>query len=362
MGYGLLTSNGQLWLKQRRLIQPAFHKQKLEKLIEIISSTVKEELLKIKTNEFIDVYPIMNELAFNVVAKSLFSFSSDKETLRRLQFIIAELQDFIVKELRQPHKRWWLNLTGQVKKKLKLSKESRQLILNIINKRRESNETHDDLLDMLLAVTYEDDGSVMSDEQLIDEILILFVAGHETTANALTFATYLLANNTQYIAQIREESKEIQDTSLSIGSLAQLPVAKAVVDETMRLYPPAWITDRVAVEDDDLGKYQIEKGAIIGISFYEIHRDPRHWNNPNDFFPERFVGEEAKKHSKYYYPFGAGPRMCIGNNFAIYEMLLTLVNLLNNFDLESSDEEMYINPLVTLRPVNAKVKFKKLYE
>lgn len=348
VGFGLLTANGDLWLKQRRLIQPAFHKRKLECLIQIMENAIDEELSKVKTDTIVDVYSMMNELAFNVVAKSLFSFTSDKQTLNRLQQIIANLQVFIVKELRQPHKRWWLNLSGQVKDHLKLAKESRAIILKIIQQRKASSQSYDDLLDMLLAATYED-GTQISDEQLIDEILILFVAGHETTANALTFMVHLLGKHPEQITKLLDEYLNVQE-NISIESLSELPYTKAIIDETLRLYPPAWITDRVAVEDDELEQYKIEKGAIIGISFYEIHRSPKHWLAPNAFNPNRFLGNQAKLHKEYYYPFGAGPRMCIGNNFAMYEMLITISKLYAKFKVVLQNTNLRVNPLITLKP------------
>jgi cytochrome P450 len=358
VGFGLLTSNGDLWLKQRRLIQPAFHKKKLEKLVQIIANSIHEEFQKIPENRFVDVYAVMNELAFNVVAKSLFSFSSDKATLARLQHIIAELQLFIVKELRQPHKRWWFSISGQVRQKLMLSKESRAILLEVITKRKAAKAVHDDLLDMLLKATYEDDGSHMADEQLIDEILILFVAGHETTANALTFATHFLANDKQQVEEVLKETQDV-NTAWDIERLMQLPYTKAVVEETMRLYPPAWITDRVAMEDDDLGPYQIEKGAILGVSFYEMHRDPRYWKAPEKFDPSRFLGEQAKTHKGHYYPFGAGPRMCVGNNFAMYEMIIAIHDMVRSYRLEAATNAVKVNPLITLKPIDVLVKFSK---
>ena len=195
VGKGLLTSSGDYWLKQRRLIQPAFHREKLQKLVAIMDGTIEKQLENIQLNKVIDSYPIMNELAFHVVAKSLFNYSSDDNTMHRLQEIIETLQDFIIREIRQPHKKWWYQVTGLVKKHMELVKESRDIINKVIDERRVSEKEHDDLLDMLLKAKYEDDGTSMTNEQLIDEILIFFVAGHETTANALTFTIHLIARN-----------------------------------------------------------------------------------------------------------------------------------------------------------------------
>ena len=360
VGFGLLTSNGELWLKQRRLIQPAFHKKKLASLLKIMEQSIKQELKKIPNGTSVDVYQLMNELAFNVVAESLFSFTSDKNTLNRLQHIIAELQRFIVKELRQPHMRWWMHLSGAIDKHLVLAKESRAIILDIILERKASKAHYDDLLDMLLNATYQD-GSSISDEQLIDEILILFVAGHETTANALTFAVHLLGKNPEHVYRIIQEASALAN-GYTLTSLASLTYTRAVVDETLRLYPPAWITDRVAITDDQVAGFSIEKGTIVGISFYELHRSEKHWEAPTEFNPTRFLGEQAKTHKAYYYPFGAGPRMCIGNNFAIFEMIMTLAELYKHYRVTPEKTQLKVNPLITLKPEGVKAIFHKINE
>jgi cytochrome P450 len=195
VGKGLLTSSGDYWLKQRRLIQPAFHKEKLQKLVAIMEGEIGKQLQTIQEDKKVDLYPIMNQLAFHVVAKSLFNYSSDDNTMHRLQEIIEKLQDFIIREIRQPHKKWWYKLSGLTTKHMVLVQESQKIINKVIDERRVSEKEHDDLLDMLLKAKYEEDGTSMTNEQLIDEILIFFVAGHETTANALTFTFHLIAKS-----------------------------------------------------------------------------------------------------------------------------------------------------------------------
>ena len=133
----------------------------------------------------------------------------------------------------------------------------------------------------------------------------------------------------------------------------------AVLNEAMRLYPPAWITDRQNVEDDTLANYDIKKGTLIGVSFYELHRNPKYWENPNEFDPERFLGEQKKISMQYFYPFGAGPRMCIGAGFAIYEMCLTIAHIVKKYEIKSSSKEVKFNPLITLKPVDVEVLFFK---
>ena len=360
LGNGLLTSNGDYWLKQRRLIQPAFHKQKMEQLVGLMQQTIKGELSQIQQEKEKDIFPIMNQLAFNVVAKSLFNVSASEETLLRLQFIIQRVQEFLVKEVRLPHKGWWFKLSGQTSKHLNLSQESRDILLGIIEDRKQSQEHHNDLLDMLLATRYEDTGEPMTDKQLIDEITILFVAGHETTASALTFTTWLLAKHPENQHKVLQEVLEVEaQTQDPIQQIGLLTYTKAVIDESMRLYPPAWITDRENLEDDTVAGFHIRKDTLIGVSFYELHRHPDYWERPNEFDPERFLGEEKKKAAGIYYPFGAGPRLCIGLGFAIYEMVLAAAFTVKNYELSSQQTEMKLNPMITLKPVDVKVNFTK---
>lgn len=360
IGNGLLTSNGSYWLKQRRLIQPAFHKEKLQKLIVIMEKAIQKEVEAFPLNRYVDAYSILNQLAFKVVAKSLFSYSVDEDVMLRLQEIIESIQHFIVKELRQPHKNIWYTISGQIRKHLKLANESKALINAIIEERRTSNEIHDDLLDMLLNATYEDDGSKMTNEQLIDEILILFVAGHETTANALTFTLQLLATHPEKCTIAKKESDEVPNSDNAMEKIAKLSYTKNCIEETMRLYPPAWITDRVALEDDSFASYRIKKGTIIGISFYELHRNKAYWEFPDDFIPERFSAAQRKDTSGYYFPFGAGPRLCIGNSFAIYEMVLSIYEILKRYTIAAEKDTIEINPLITLKPIDVKLKFEPI--
>ncbi len=357
VGYGLLTSSGDYWLQQRRLIQPAFHKEKIQNLVGIINTAIREQVESITPNGFVELYPIMNELAFEVVAKSLFNFSAEKNALKRLQFIIEKLQLFIVKELRLPYKKLWYALNGEIRYHMKLVKESRSIINTIIEQRQSSNEEHDDLLDMLLAAQYED-GTRMTNDQLIDEILILFVAGHETTANALTFVLKLLAQNKDALTKAVTEINEAEAKNLTpLKELSQLDYTKCCIEESLRLYPPAWITDRVNMQDDLIDRYHLKKGTIIGASIYEIHRNENYWDSPELFKPSRFFEKNRKKILPYYMPFGAGPRLCIGNNFAMYEMILTVSAILKKFQIETDNAPIKVNPLITLKPVDVTLKF-----
>ncbi len=358
LGKGLLTVDGEFWLKQRRLIQPAFHKQKMNQLVENMKLTIIAELEAIVKDEKVDLFPVMSELAFNVVAKSLFQFSITEEKLDGIKYIIEAVQNFLIKEIRLPHKAWWFSVSGQVKKHLQLAEENNKIIRGIIEERVSSKNEVNDLLNMLLETRYEDTGEGMSIEQLIDEIKILFIAGHETTANALTFTLYLLGNHPDVQQRIFEEVLNAEsETENIVEQLQKMPYINAVLNESMRLYPPAWITDRQNVEDDALVTFNIKKDTLIGVSFYELHRNPKYWKNPDHFDPNRFLGEQKKHSMQYFYPFGAGPRMCIGAGFAIYEMCLAISYIVKKYKIVSMGNTINFNPLITLKPVGLEVVF-----
>lgn len=358
LGKGLLTVDGEFWLKQRRLIQPAFHKQKMNQLVDNMKLTIVSELKEIVTDKKVDLFPMMSEVAFNVVAKSLFQFSIEEEKLNRIKYIIEAVQNFLIKEIRLPHKAWWFSISGQVKKHLQLAEENDEIIRGIIEERVASQNEVNDLLNMLLETRYEDTGEGMSVEQLIDEIKILFIAGHETTANALTFTLQLLGSHLDVQQKVFEEILKVESESEDVvEQLQKMTYINAVLNESMRLYPPAWITDRQNVDDDVLGKFTIKKDTLIGVSFYELHRNPKYWENPDQFDPNRFLGEQKKHSMQYFYPFGAGPRMCIGAGFAIYEMCLAISYIIKKYKVVSVQNTVNFNPLITLKPVGVEVVF-----
>lgn len=360
LGKGLLTSEGKLWKKQRKLIQPAFHKKHLENLMVTIKSTIVSELSTIKTNTNIDVLPLFSNLAFKVVVKSLFSDAATDNEIKILQDVTEENQLMLVKELRQPYLKWYFKSFGIIKKHLKRSNESRAILQAIIERRQKATTKQYDLLDMLLEARY-DDGTSMSMEQLIDEILVLFVAGHETTANSLSFTLQLLAQHPEWQQKVRSQYQEIllKDNSDVISVVMQSQFAKQVIEESLRLYPPAYFMDRVNIEDDEFDGYYFKKGSSFLFSILEIHKHKQLWEQPDCFNPDRFSPEKAKTYSSYYFPFGAGPRKCIGNNFAMFEMIIAVSEILLRFNIKPVKDTIEINPLITLKPKNAILRFEK---
>ncbi|MGC1242700.1 MAG: cytochrome P450 [Chryseosolibacter sp.] len=346
LGKGLLTSNGEYWLKQRRLIQPGFHPEKIHALYGIIKRTVDQSISDFPTGDNVDVYPLMNNLAFEIVINTLFNVKVPPGTRNELSRFITDTQDFVIKDIRQPHKSWWFTLSGEVKKNLEKAGGARQIIRSIIRTRKESGQKFDDLLDMLLDARYEDTGLPMEETQVIDEILILLIAGHETTANALSWTLYLLANHPGILHKLRTATQH-----LGVDETVSHDYLNAVIRESMRLYPPAWISDRVALHDDAFGQFTFPKDTIVILFYYGLHRDERYWENPTAFMPDRFLKDKGmKEKTKIYFPFGAGPRLCIGNNFAMAEMTLFLQAMIRRFDILPTRTVPGLKPLVTLRP------------
>jgi len=358
VGEGLLTSEGEHWKKQRKLIQPAFHKKQLANLLDAIKAAICAEFEKIETGKEIDIFPIFNDLAFQTVVKSLFSSAANQQEINRLQYITEETQKMLVRELRQPYLGWWFSLSGKIDSYVQLTNEAREILRKIVHERRDSKQRFDDLLDMLLDAKY-DDGNFMDEEQLIDEILILFTAGHETTSNSLTFTAQLLAFHPEWQEKIFTEVAEVKKESKDLMHLVtNAPSTQMVLEESMRLYPPAYFIDRVNLEEFEFeGKY-FEPGSNLLFSLHEVHRHPNLWKDPDAFKPERFA-EGGRRYSSQYFPFGAGPRKCIGNNFAMFEMIIAVAELVNDYKLAPVNNEIGIKPLITLKPDNAILNFTK---
>ena len=305
-----------------------------------------------------DMYPIFNDLAFQTVVKSLFSSAASTEDMNRLQYITEAAQKMLVRELRQPYLGWWFKAGGIIEKHLVLTREARQILKKIVKIRRDSEQKYDDLLDMLLDARYED-GDFMDEEQLIDEILILFIAGHETTSNALTFTFQLLAKHPEWQEKIYQEIIDNSgDTEDLMRTVTTSKVCQQVIEESMRLYPPVYFIDRVNIQEDEFNSLIFKKGSNLLFSIYEIHRHPNLWEQPNAFLPERFE-EGSRKFSSQYFPFGAGPRKCIGNNFAMFEMIIAVTELIKNYTVTPEFESIGITPLIALKPKNAFLRFEE---
>ncbi len=354
IGNGLLTSDGPYWLKQRRLIQPGFHRERLVKLFEIM----KEETLlffsnKKKYEQPVSLNQLMMQLTFKVVSKSLFSEGITDQELDRIGFVIKELQEYITQQARQPYLNTWLKITGKKKYYRQLLEEADAIMFRTFEERKASQASYDDLLQMLMDIRYEDTEEGMTKQQLRDEAVILFVAGHETSANALTWAFHLLTQHPQIAKKLKAEVEEVLgDRPIEFNDLAKLTYTRQVIDETMRLYPPAWVIDRKALQDDAINGYHIPANSNVFLYIYGVHHDAKWWADPETFDPDRFEKTKVKERKKFtYFPFGGGPRLCIGFQFALMEMQIILAEAFRTFDIETLvKEEVELKPMVTLGP------------
>ncbi|WP_375180991.1 cytochrome P450 [Chryseobacterium sp.] len=357
LGKGLLTNNGKDWLKQRRLIQPGFSKAKIAELISIMNEEINKAFTPFPDEPEIDLHDFFHTLTFNIVAKTLFSSDIDEESVKELGKIITEVQEVFAKEVRIPFYSQFLKSIGVIDKMIKKSTEAKNIIQGVLDKRRNSKEEKNDLLDMLIQARYEDTQLPMSDVQLIDEMLILFIAGHETTANALSFIFFEISQNPESEQKLKAEIVAEGENAFGTESLMKKSYTTNIIKEAMRLHSPAWAIDRQALEDDNFKNYSWQKGTFIILYISGLHRNPEYWNSPNSFIPERFDDENAKNFA--YYPFGAGPRLCIGEHFAMMEMALIVRRFYKSYTFRSYHKELQKKALVTLRTVSLKGKIIK---
>jgi cytochrome P450 len=344
MGNGILFTNGEFWLRQRRMIQPAFHREKLQGLNHIITTAIDDSLTNFPVGEAVDICPTMHAMALNILIRSLFNIPLPAETVDEIMQLFEDIQQFLMDDATGVSRLFYF-VTRKDKIVRKKSVRLREIIRGIVRQRREKQEENSDLLGMLMNSTYEDTGERMCEDQIVDEILILIFAGHETTANTLSWLLYLLASNELVLQKLT--------TSLSATSPDGVLVneyLRATINEGMRLYPAAWMTERVAIEDDKSGEYYFPKGTIIISYLFGLHRDQRFWKNASAFRPERFIDDPGLTRSKHYYPFGAGPRMCVGNNFAMVEMSFFLFSLFKQFQLQPTGLIPEMKARITLKP------------
>ncbi len=355
LGEGLLTSEGDFWLRQRRLSQPAFHKEKISHFTAKMVHFTNEMVQNWKTKKgFFDIHSEMMHLALQIVSSTLLSYelkTEVHEVENALEIAINESYHRIQALINYP---LWLPVPRNLK--YAKSRESLDKVVNsIIEERRNSKKEYHDLLDMLMNVRDLDTGEGMSDKQLRDEVMTIFLAGHETTANALTWAFYLLSENPEVEKKFFEEIDGVLGNRLpTFDDLKNLTYITEIIHESLRLYPPAWIIGRTALADDEIKGYEINKGDNIMVSPYQMHRSHLYWENPDKFIPERFSAEKMKEMHKFvYFPFGGGPRFCIGNNFALLEMQIILAMVGQQFKLKHrTGHQVELDPVITLRPKN----------
>ncbi|BDS11264.1 cytochrome P450 [Aureispira anguillae] len=355
LGNGLLTSEGDFWKKQRRIAQPAFYRDSMKLLLDTMIASTQATIQTWKSKKQVQLTDEMHFLTLDIVTKCLFGTTLESD-YSKIQESITIGNEYLAEKIMKPFTPpIWLP-TAKTKRYKKSRKYSSDVILDIIKKREKDSTEHHDLLSMLMNAQDQDTGEKMSPQQLKDESMTIFVAGHETTANALSWTFYLLVQHPDKLQLLLDEIETVlQGEVPNFQSLKELSYTQMVIEEAMRIYPPAWSIGRKVAQDTTLDGYPLKKDIRLILDVYTLHRHPDYWENPNNFEPERFSPERKKQRHKYaYIPFGAGQRMCIGNNFALMEMKVVLVLLLQHFELKLAKNapEVVPEPLITLRPKN----------
>lgn len=352
LGNGLLITDGEFWQQQHKLIQPALHTQRIQSYADIMLEHTLRRLEAWEHAQELEISEQMSSLTLGIVAKALFD-AEVHDVAYRVAEIVAEGQASIDRRFNRfidPPE--WLPLPENRRRRRRIQAMD-SIIMPIIERRRASGQDRGDLLDMLLSAQDEESGIGMSDRQVRDEAVTLFLAGHETTAMALTWTWYQLAQQPQVVERLEAElDRQLGGRPPTSEDLKRLPYVRAVLDESMRLYPPGWVISREVVRPVEIGGYALRPGQVLFISPYALHRDPNHWEEPERFDPDRFLGDRREAIPRYaYLPFGGGPRVCIGNNFALMEGQLILATVAQRFRLRLvPDQQVEPEALVTLRP------------
>lgn len=353
LGDGLLTNEGAAHLRQRKLVQPAFYHDRLrmygEMMVELTARHMELWRKRRLDQGDFDMRGEMVALTQAIVAKTLYSadLGAESEPLTRA---ISDLFGFF-RLLRLPGGRNIRKLPFAGKRLVQAEKKLKSLMYELIAERRASQADGGDLLSMLLLKDADGDG--MSDTQIRDEMLTLFIAGHETTANALTWTWKLLAQNSEAERQFHHELDQVlSGRPPGFDDLERLPYTRAVLAESMRLYPPAWLVSRQALGAFHLGPYEFATGTVCMMCQWIVHRHPAFWREPERFLPERWLTAEGNRPKLAYFPFGAGPRVCIGERFAWMEGVLVLAAIGSRwqFRMRNPSAEPGLQPTVTLRP------------
>jgi len=360
LGEGLVTSDGALWLRQRRLIQPAFHHSSIAAfaslMVERTRALLKDWDGPARFRRPVNVYHEMRRLSLDVVTRALFGVNVHEEA-RMVGHTFAILSEALAENLYSPLFFLFLHPVLPTPSNRRARAALRTLdgiVGSIIARRRAQGSTADDLLSLLLhARDEETDGAGMDDRQIRDEVMTVLLAGHETAAATLSWTWYLLDRHRDVADRLRSEILTVLgDRDPTVEDLPQLEGATRVIEEAMRLYPPAWIITRVAKEEDEIGGYRVAPRTVVTLSPYLTHRSKEVWPEPERFDPDRFTAERSAERPRFaYFPFAGGPRQCIGSEFALTEATLVLATILRRYRLElASQREVVPQPLTTLRP------------
>jgi cytochrome P450 len=351
LGDGLLTSEGDLHRRQRRLINPVFHHDRVAGYGEAMAAHAEARASLWREGQVLDVHREMMALTLAIVGKTLFGAEVGEEAARRVGVALSGALDTFNRFF-LPFQRVLDRLPLPSNRRLAEARRTvDEVVYGMIRERRGSGD-RGDLLALLMAAE-EEGGGTMTDGQVRDEAVTLFLAGHETTANALAWTWYLLSQHPEAEARVHAEvDRVVGDALPTVADLAALEYTGRVVAEALRLYPPSWAIGRRAVEDHQVGGYPVPAGSLCILSPYVVHHDPRWFPDPWGFDPDRWTPEAVARRPRHaYFPFGAGPRMCIGEEFAWMEMKLVVATLARRWRLRlAPGARVALRPQITLRP------------
>ncbi len=355
LGNGLITNMDHTgWRKQRTLLQPPFHRESLQKMCTIVADSTEQLLKKWKTKEGtqINFTQEMAQLTIDIVCRTLFTSNVTDEQINMVWKNLNYMNELGSKMAMNPmHIPYKYPLPRYIKARKSIAQLD-NMIYGIIHTRKKETNPPRDLLQLLIEAKYED-GTSMTDEQIRDEVMTVFLAGHETTVNALSWTWYLLKHNPQAEQKLHEESKPFAAKHPGFADLPALKYGSCVMNESMRLFPPVPAIGRAANEDEEVNGYFIKANTIMLVNIAGLHHHPAHWQNPFLFNPERFQNFDMKGENRFIFmPFGAGPHICIGNNFAMMEMQLINAIFLARVQMELISKTIEPEPLITLKPAD----------
>ena len=357
LGEGLFISEDELWTRQRKLVQPSFHRQRVEAMGTTMISVIQDHVRMwdgfARTGEEFSLSLDMSYLALEVALRTMFGNSLPREEANAISEALHVANEITAKRLWEMTRLSEFLPTRETRAYNGAAQTLDRIVSRIITERRRSNTRQDDLLGVLIDARDADTDEAMSDKQLRDEVLTLLLSGHETTAVALSWAFLLLAQNPAVLERLRDEADTVLAGRDPVSEdVRALEYTKRVVQEVARLKPPIWWVARTAISDDNIAGEPIKAGTTVLISQYLIHRNPSVWADPERFDPDRFEPEQSVRRSKFaYLPFGAGPRVCVASAFATMEMQFLLAMMLRRFDVTiTSDLEPDLSNLITLRP------------
>jgi cytochrome P450 len=377
MGNGLITSEGDFWQRQRQLTQPMFHQQRINGYGRVMVDYTERMLQTWQEGQVLNIHDAMMHLTRDIVMKTIFGQDITEQEADNITYALDEAMNWFIMQMQVPNPgnmQTWLNLGSNIiawvlhvvglrGKQASSIERSYQYAITLldetvyamIQQRRQSGSEGDDLLGMLMQIQDADDGSRLSDQQLRDEVITIILAGHETTTNTLSWTWMLLAQHPQVYKKLFQELHNVlKGRSPTLADLPQLKYTNMVIKEAMRLYPAVTDVPREASEDCEIGGYAIPKGTTIIISQWVMHRHPRYFDAPETFNPERWENDFEKQLRRgVYFPFGDGPRACIGKGFALMEAVLLLATIAQKFQLELvPNHPIELQPFVSLRPKN----------